>query len=93
MALFLFMGLWGYLTFDTLSKGQSLTTTTRVKLKSIPGVGNKIAIIPKGEQVTYLEKKYTRTRWHESGKCYHNFWRKVEIKDGRIGWIYGAYLK
>lgn len=83
-----------YLTFDNLKVGETLTTKTRVKLKKEPGVGEEvIKILLMDEKVKYIEKYWKRTRWNESGNKYHNFWRKVETKNGEIGWIYGAYLK
>lgn len=91
--IFLLIVGYGYLTIDTYSKGQKLYTTTQVKLKEHPGVGgNTIIIMNSNSEVTYLDKGWKRLRWHEDGKRFFNFWRKVRAKNGKIGWIYGGYL-
>ena len=84
---------YSYLTIDTYSKGQKLYTTTRVKLKEKPGVGGKtISVFKTNTEVIYLNKGWKRIRWHEGGKRFFKFWRKVIDQNGRVGWIYGGYL-
>jgi hypothetical protein len=91
--IFLLVVGYGYLTIDNYSKGQKLYTKTQVKLKEHPGVGgNTITIVNSNSEVTYLDKGWKRLRWYEDGKRFFNFWRKVRVQNGKIGWIYGGYL-
>lgn len=84
---------YSYLTIDTYTKGQKLYTTTLVKLKELPGVGgNTISMVKANSEVTYLDNGWKRLRWHEGGKRFFNFWRKIRDQNGKIGWIYGGYL-
>lgn len=80
------------------NKGDLLVTTTRVQFKDKAGVSDKETskknlILAKGTQVTCVKTYTKRTLWIEKGKLHNSFWTFVRLKDGREGWVYGAYLE
>lgn len=81
-----------YLTVPIYKRGETLKITASVlKAKKEPGVGGyTIKRLKKGETVMYLDKLWKRTRFYENG-FHWNFWLKVKMKNGEIGWIYGSY--
>ncbi|MCP4111368.1 MAG: SH3 domain-containing protein [Desulfobacteraceae bacterium] len=79
---------------DRLSKGQIVVTTHPVKLRYSPtkGHNNRIASIPKGFELVYVDKGWRKFRFLGAEKVYFDYWRKVRLNNGLEGWIYGAYL-
>ncbi len=61
-----------------------------VNVRSLPSLkGEVITKCRRGEPVKYIMKS---ERKHRIGKQVH-YWHQVKTQDGRLGWVYGRFLK
>ena len=61
------------------------------------GPDEKYTVLKVGQKVTYLAALPRKSfRFPKRDDGYHfllAFWRKVKTQDGKVGWVYGAYLR
>jgi len=75
-----------------LKKGIEATVTGNyVRVRTGPSLKDKIITkVNKGTEVYILERDTKLTKINK----YNNYWYKIKIKSsGKVGWIYGAFLK
>ncbi len=88
-----------YMTYDKYEYGQKLRVVSfaNIRMNEKPffkGNTNKlIKVLQAGEVVTYIAKQPRRLARRTNMKYYLDFWREVKTKDGKHGWVYGAYLQ
>lgn len=80
---------------DRVSEGVTLVTTKPVALRSTHEVSEDtvVSVLAVGERVRYLARTWRKYRIKRETSSYLDYWRLVELSDGRQGWIYGAYLR
>ncbi len=75
---------------NLVDKKIAFITGKRVRIRKTPYVGKKniITSLNYGDKVIIIER--SDKPYEVKGK--RNYWYKVELKDGTIGWIFGQYL-